>query len=130
MQQCKYDPAHAALSWAGVRFLLQIARNAIADFNFVIEGREMISRMISRYAIYGDLYLCRASYQAKDELQACLVQLYAAMLGNLSHAQKYYQQRSYKRIIKSALITKDAFEVLLESIRILETSLDRYTTVI
>ncbi len=48
----------------------------------------MISRMISRYAIYGDLYLCRASYQAKGELQACLVQLYAAMLGYLSHAQK------------------------------------------
>ncbi len=48
----QYDPAHAALPCAGVRFLLQIAVSDMVKFGFVIEGAEVIARMISRYALF------------------------------------------------------------------------------
>lgn len=82
----QYDPAHAALPWAGVRFLLQIAVSDMVKFGFGVEGAEVIARMISRYAIFEDLYLHRTS-KATRELQDALVRLYRTILLYLSKAK-------------------------------------------
>ncbi|KAL9138124.1 MAG: hypothetical protein Q9175_000641 [Cornicularia normoerica] len=57
----QYDPGHAALPWAGVCFILQIAVGGIGKFDFVVKGAESIARMIGRYAIYEDIYLRHTS---------------------------------------------------------------------
>ena len=64
----QYGPGHAALPWAGVRFILQVAVGDIVKFDFVVEGAESISRMIGRYAIFEDTYLRRTS-KASMELE-------------------------------------------------------------
>jgi len=122
----QYDPAHAALPWAGVRFLLQIARS-YREFQLRCRrGGIDSSHDKSLCNIRGSLPLpCLLS--ARDELQRCLVQVYAAILTYLTQARRYYQQNSLRRMLKSAFLTKDRFEALLESIRLSETSLDRCT---
>ena len=53
----QYDPSHAALPWAAVRFLLQITLNDAQTFGAIAEGVETVSRLISRYAIFEVAYL-------------------------------------------------------------------------
>lgn len=84
-----YDPTHCSLPWAGVRFLLQVSwdtrcRNltdadshevAVSDkqvFGATVEGLETISHLISRYAIFEDLYMQRGM-ATRCELEAMLV---------------------------------------------------------
>ena len=69
----QYDPGHAALPWAGLRFLLTVLfqikcppfGNGISiavsdiDIDFVVEGGEKLSLCISRFAIFEHLYLRR-----------------------------------------------------------------------
>jgi hypothetical protein len=97
----QYAPVHAALPWAGVRFLLQVCgiqaqeekslrctQIAVNDYNkfaFVIEGAALIAEIICRYAIFEELYL-QSTSPATNELKRALVQSYAAMLIYLSKA--------------------------------------------
>ncbi|MCJ1224751.1 hypothetical protein MMC12_001396, partial [Toensbergia leucococca] len=102
----QYDPVHAALPWAGVRFLLQIAVNDTAKFNFAIESATSIAEKICRYAIVEDLYLCHKS-PATDELKRALIQSYVAIMTYLSKVKFYFDQNTAKRIIKSGLLEAD-----------------------
>ena len=89
----QYDPAHAALPWAGIRLLLQIVVNDAQTFGAMAEGVEFISNLITRYAIVEQLYLQRVSI-AKDQLIKAITKLYAAVLKYLSKANRYYGQNS------------------------------------
>lgn len=57
----------------------QIAVNDINKFAFVVEGAESISRTISRYAIFEDIYLLRRS-DTVAALEEALIRLYASIL--------------------------------------------------
>ncbi|KAL9076264.1 MAG: hypothetical protein Q9157_003711, partial [Trypethelium eluteriae] len=86
-----YDPTHAALPWAGVRFIIQVyhtndyqmgdadagqvAVNETEIFGSTLLGVETISRLITRYAILEELYLQR-TYKGRAELENLLVDLY------------------------------------------------------
>ncbi len=107
----QYDPGHAALPWAGVRFILQIALGDIVKFDFVVEGAESIARIIGRYAIFEDIYLRRKS-KASKELENAIVRLYSTILTYQSKARSFFDQSSPKRILRSVFITEDEFEVL------------------
>lgn len=120
----QYDPAHAALPWAGVRFLLQIAVSDMVKFGFVIEGAEVIARMISRYALFEDIYLHRTS-KAVQELQDALVRLYTAILLYLSKAKGFFEQNSAKRMLKAVFVSEEDFQKLAGSINNEETRVDR-----
>ena len=50
--EAQYDPTHAALPWAAVRFLLQIALDDAQIFGAIAEDVETVSRLISKYAIF------------------------------------------------------------------------------
>lgn len=104
----QYDPVHAALPWAGVRFLLQvcniyvlgevteyrqIAVNDIEKYAFVVEGATLISEIICRYAIFEEVYLQSLSV-ATDEHQRALIKFYAAIMVYLSKARNYFDQNT------------------------------------
>lgn len=104
----QYDPVHAALPWAGVRFLLQVGdilnskritkRSQIAindsdKFSFVVESAASIGEIICRYAVFEDVYLQSPS-SAADELQRALVTFYAAIMIYLSKVKSYFEQNS------------------------------------
>jgi hypothetical protein len=105
--QC--DPAHAALAWAGVRFLLQvgcfnrfingiiymikITVNDVETFGKMAEGLEQVSKLITRYTIFESLYLHVGS-TIEDQLADAIARLYAAILSYLSKASRYYSLNS------------------------------------
>ena len=120
----QYDPGHAALPWAGVRFILQIAVGDIVKFGFVVEGAESIARMIGRYAVFEQIYL-RSSSKASTELENALVQLYSTILMYQSKAKHFFDQSSVKRIIRSAFVTEDEMGRLAKKMDVEQSIVDR-----
>lgn len=59
----------------------------------VFEGLAQIAGLICRYAIIEALYLQRES-QASKQLEGAVVRLYASVLGYLSRAKQYLQQKT------------------------------------
>lgn len=89
----QYDTAHAALPWAGIRLLLQVAINDTETFGAMAEGVEFVSNLITRYTIIEQLYLQNLS-TAKDQLMKAITKLYAAVLKYLSKADHFYRRTS------------------------------------
>ena len=105
----QYDPGHAALPWAGVRFILtvraqqrlmldyrqaEILKAAIQDieqFAAATQGIEQTCRLLVHSKIMEELYL---SYEPRSPamgfLEDALVDLYTAILGYILRAYKYY----------------------------------------
>lgn len=92
----QYDPVHAALPWAGIRFVLQIAVNDYNKFAAVVEGFSWLAELICRYAVVENLYP-QSTSEAAAELERALVKLYAAILTYLSKAKHYLEQGSASR---------------------------------
>ena len=125
----QYDPGHAALPWAGLRFILQVAIGDIVRFDFVVKGTEKIARMIGRYAIFEDVYLRRTS-KATTELENALIQLYSTILLYQSKAKSFFDQSSPKRIIGSVFVTEDEFERLARKMDLEQSSVDRCAAIL
>lgn len=105
----QYDPVHAALPWAGVRFLLQVSQYVLGDgpradvqqiatndfhtFGVVLEKLSLIAERICRYALVEELLL-RSPSHAAEGLQRALVQLYTRVLDDLARARGYFLQHS------------------------------------
>lgn len=107
----QYDPVHAALPWAGIRFLLQVCMQtislsftklspnqfAVSDINkfaFAVEGAETIARSISRHATLEQIYLRydTLATRAVKGLEDALVRLYAAILIYLAKTKRYFDE--------------------------------------
>lgn len=58
------------------------------SFEELIESLEAVSHLITRYAIFEELYLQRES-AARHELEDMIVRLYAEVLTFLAKARKY-----------------------------------------
>ncbi|KAH0426094.1 ankyrin repeat protein [Colletotrichum camelliae] len=102
----QYDPVHAALPWAGVRMLLQIAINDVEALATLADGIETISSLITRCAILENIHLAPHHYplpKAHTMLQDGLVSLYAAILAWLSAAGMHYDKRTIRRWLRSFL---------------------------
>lgn len=89
----QYDTAHAALPWAGVRFLLLVAVNDIQIFGAMAENLEVVSRLIACYTVFEKLYLSRSS-GAIDQVEESLIKLYASILTFLAEAIRYYEDKT------------------------------------
>ena len=68
----------------------QVAVNDKKNFEELIESLEAVSHLITRYAIFEELYLQRES-AARHELEDTIVRLYAEILTFLAKARKYLQ---------------------------------------
>jgi len=55
----QYDPGHAALPWAAIRFFLQVTVNDVQIYGTMLQSIELISNLLARCAIMERLYLQR-----------------------------------------------------------------------
>jgi hypothetical protein len=70
---------------------VKIAVNDSQKFGALLEGMERIAYLVSRYAIFEDLYL-HHQLSSFDGLERSLIELYATVLMYLSKARCYYDQ--------------------------------------
>ncbi|CAG8960929.1 hypothetical protein HYFRA_00002467 [Hymenoscyphus fraxineus] len=112
----QYDPGHAALPWALVRFILQATVNDVEKYELVTENIEFVSRCICRCKITEELYLGGGS-PATRQLETSLVKLYGDILICLSTFKRYFDQKDSARFASSIIRDKKVFEGLVNDIR-------------
>ncbi|RYP89572.1 hypothetical protein DL770_004293 [Monosporascus sp. CRB-9-2] len=88
-----YDPAHMALPWAGIRFLIQATAAQGKQMEDLLVGLETITYLVNRFRVYEVLYLGteQPQTQAKDNLTQAVVAVYTAILRFLASATNGYQ---------------------------------------
>ncbi|KAI9675706.1 MAG: hypothetical protein M1817_001073 [Caeruleum heppii] len=111
----QYDPGHAALPWAAVRFILQISVNDVEKYSVIVEGIETISNVVVRAEIYTALYLRDVS-SAEHVVRESMVGLYTSVLGFLAKAARYCTQSTARRIAKSITQFSTGYQELLAKI--------------
>ena len=140
----QYDPTHAALPWAGIRFLLQVRSfikyfmlsvNVITfrylkvtvseseTFCAMTEGLEKISSLIVHYGLMEGIFLQHAT-KPTDELRAALLRLYGSILEFLGKSAHFFGQNIIKRIVKATFDTS-IMDVLLQNISDRQDDVDR-----
>lgn len=55
----QYDPGHAALPWAAIRFLLQATVNDVEIYGNMLQSLELISNLLARCFVMEQLYFQR-----------------------------------------------------------------------
>lgn len=123
-QAIQYDPAHAALPWACVRFFLQAAVDSVKTFGMMMENVGHISNIIARSAILEDLYLGK-NLKISDLLENTLTRLYAKILGYLAKATKYYSSRTIKNVAKSVFADSSATQPISSQVDLEQNEIDR-----
>ncbi|KAJ0421467.1 ankyrin repeat-containing domain protein [Aspergillus carlsbadensis] len=122
------DPLHVGLPWAAVRFFLQLAVNDVERYSAMIEGVEVVSGIIARYAEVEKAQLLGRS-NLKTQLENGLVKLYASVLSYLAEAKKYYASSTGKRMLK-ALSPNSAEEQWLGRIAVEDEAAHRLVTLV
>ncbi|KAK4182044.1 hypothetical protein QBC35DRAFT_396760, partial [Podospora australis] len=120
----QYDPGHAALPWAGVRFLLDIATKDIKIFGSVVENIPSIAELICRSALIEELLL-RSPSSAAEELRQALVLLYVRIMDYLVRARAYFLQRTAKRVLESLSLTTSDLDESFHAIAGAQEDVDR-----
>ena len=98
----QYDPGHAALPWAAVCFVLQVAIN---DVEFSCD-RELIARLLARFHKI-ELPCLYGPPNNNDPLSHALVAVYAAILDYLTKAVRFIDESTTTRIFKSPFGSAD-----------------------
>ncbi|KAE8441164.1 hypothetical protein EG329_005820 [Mollisiaceae sp. DMI_Dod_QoI] len=111
-----YDPGHAALPWALVRVLLQVAVSDIEKYAFVVDSLEDVSRCISRCGLLERLYV-KSKAAATPSLRSSLIKTYSSILQFLSKAKTFFNSNKGTRIISSSFRDKAEFQNPLDEIR-------------
>lgn len=96
----QYDPGHAALPWAAVRFLLQSAINDIDVHTAMVEDLEMVTKLLARYDKVERRYLPQSA-GTDDQLSNAIVSVYAAVLEFLGKAVKYFKESAADKFFKA-----------------------------
>ncbi|KAJ4327744.1 hypothetical protein N0V84_001853 [Fusarium piperis] len=111
----QYDPGHAALPWAAVRFILQSAVSYEEHMAFILISIEKTARIIHRCQIYELLYN-RDTLDAKVAagLEAALVDLYASLLHILARASNFLSKRKLCAFLYSVFRPTEGSDLLLD----------------
>ncbi|KAJ9405424.1 hypothetical protein DTO045G8_6827 [Paecilomyces variotii] len=96
----QYDPGHAALPWAAVRFLLQSAINDMDVHTAMVEDLEMVTKLMARYDQVERRYLSQSA-GIDDQLSNSILSVYAAVLEFLGKAVKYFKESAANRFFKA-----------------------------
>ena len=91
----QYDPGHAALPWAVIRFMLQATVSSVETFGRMLEGIELSSRITATYAEVERACLKGVS-RLKTQLADALVKMYAGVLSFLSKAMHYLRTKFHQ----------------------------------
>ncbi|ERF70048.1 hypothetical protein EPUS_03600 [Endocarpon pusillum Z07020] len=73
----------------------------------MFEGLEKVSSLITRYAIFENLYLFEPQTSTKEELRRMLIGLYALILRYLLQAKLHYSRRTGERMLRSSFETAE-----------------------
>ncbi|KAL3458362.1 ankyrin repeat-containing domain protein [Aspergillus heterothallicus] len=122
------DPVHVGLPWAAVRFFLQLAVSDIERYSAMIEGAEIVSGIIARYAEVEKAELIGRS-NLKTQLENGLIKLYATVLSYLAETKRYYASSTGKRMIKS-LNSQSAAEQWLDRMATEDDAAHRLVTLV
>ena len=97
----QFDPVHAALPWAGVRFLLQLTFNGFEIFGDIVEGLEKATRLIAQCGILETLVARRGSgsTDAQMHVEEEIVKSYVVVLNFLCKAKKHYDGSRLSELI-------------------------------
>lgn len=95
-----FDPSHAGVPWAAIRYILDAGVDEIEKFSSIFEGIEIVSQFIARYEEVEKKQLSGTSV-FKSQLTDNLVKLYVAILEFLADAKAFYSMSTKKRITKS-----------------------------
>lgn len=120
----QYDPAHAALPWACVRFFLQVAVDNVKTFGIMAENMGQISNIVAQCAIVEDLYLTRG-LKVTQSLEDSLAHLYARILAFLVRAIKYYSNSTMKNLAGSFLADAEAAQSFSSTVSVEQGDVDR-----
>ena len=93
----QYDPGHAALPWAAIRFLLQVSINNAEKSRVVLEGLEKISHIIIWGTIFEQLHLQGRTSDVKVRLWTSLEKMYGTMLQYLAKAIRFYNKTTFSK---------------------------------
>ncbi|KAH7192809.1 ankyrin repeat-containing domain protein [Fusarium flagelliforme] len=85
-----FNPTHAALPWLGVKAVLMLCLNASNVRGAVLEGLEVVTRIISRYNVIEALYRRERSVDLQKEIESVFDKLYSLILDFLCSAKKHY----------------------------------------
>ena len=121
----------------------------INKFAFVVEGAETVSRCISRFATFEQIYLYyrKRPSRAGKGLEEALVKLYATILIYLGKAKKYFEEHTpsmfssdsrsilrlkafTERMAKAVALSQDDFEALLRTIDNELANVDRHASLV
>ncbi|KAI1864951.1 uncharacterized protein JN550_008497 [Neoarthrinium moseri] len=111
----QYDPAHAALPWAGVRFILQICIDDFKTYDFLVEKIPVIVRQLCRSALMEEL-LAHTPRAAASELERALIKLHSATIMYLARTKAYWEQSTRKRILRSLTLSTSDLEISFDKI--------------
>lgn len=81
----QYDPGHAALPWAAIRFVLQASVSSVETFGHMLEGVELVARITAIYAEV-EIACLKGVSRLKTQLANTLVKMYTGVLEFLSRA--------------------------------------------
>ncbi|KAM0268809.1 hypothetical protein ACHAPA_004739 [Fusarium lateritium] len=104
-----FDPVHAALPWAGVRFLLTVATGDLDTYKSLLDRTVDIMEIICRNAVV-ESFLGGSQSRAEQRLRDELIKLYTAILSYLVKANSYYKQGRLKSFFKNGLLASSDFE--------------------
>ncbi|KAB8295087.1 hypothetical protein EYC80_007025 [Monilinia laxa] len=121
----QYDPVHASLPWAFVRFLLQAAVSDIHTNGAVLEAMEILVNLLARYEIVEYLYLRVASHTTAL-LKEAVVKLYTVILDYLLQAHAYFEPHLLKKITKSIFQSEESTNTFVLSINQRELEVEKY----
>ncbi|KAF7954213.1 hypothetical protein EAE96_005342 [Botrytis aclada] len=125
----QYDPIHASLPWALVRFLLQAAVSDIHSNGAILEGMEIVVNLLARCEIVEYLHLQKAS-RATALLADAIVRLYTAILDYLFQAHAYFEPHILKKIAHSFFCPEESTNKFISAIRQNELEVEKYTRLV
>ncbi|KAF3310521.1 hypothetical protein TWF173_009408 [Orbilia oligospora] len=96
----QYDPVHAALPWAGVRFMLQMAISNSEARDAILIGTEQVIWMIGRYAAYEKMYL-GFNLEFEENLKKSLVNFYGTIIQFLIQSKKFFDRSKFESVVKA-----------------------------
>lgn len=94
----QFDPGHAALPWAAIRFILQATINYAEVEREIFEGMDLVTRLLASFRDVESIYVGPG---APAELGDALVGAYATILESLSGAVKFIAESKKIRGFKA-----------------------------
>lgn len=113
-----YDPAHLALPWAGLRFILQCTLACRDTMALAMESVEKTARIVHRCQIYEFLYIEETDFEAN------LIELYTTLLQFHVRVGRFLSKNTTSRSAW-AISKPDEIDNILREIETKETEVGR-----